>query len=79
MRHESVPLDDFEREIIKRLDGIANIDEITASLLEFGVAIQTGTSGPDESPEAVKPSHDELRAVVDAKLERFAQSGLLIS
>lgn len=78
LRHESVPLDDFEREIIKRLDGIAKIDEITASLLEFGVAIQTDTSGLDESPEAVKPSHDELRAVVDAKLERFAQTGLLV-
>ncbi|QDV42200.1 tRNA (guanine-N(7)-)-methyltransferase [Stieleria neptunia] len=82
LRHESVHLDDFEREIIKRLDGVATIDQIAAGLLEFGVAIQV--ESPDaESPDPetelqpVTPTQEQLRAVVEQKLKRFAHTGLL--
>ncbi|QDV83809.1 methyltransferase regulatory domain-containing protein [Stieleria magnilauensis] len=84
LRHESVHLDDFEREIIKRMDGVATIDQIAAALLEFGVAMQA--ESPDaESPDpktelqSVTPTQEQLRAVVEQKLQRFAQTGLLAS
>ncbi|WP_182869894.1 methyltransferase regulatory domain-containing protein [Rhodopirellula sp. JC639] len=82
LRHESVHLDDFEREIIKRMDGQATIDQITSDLLQYGVALQSESPDSEAFPpgaevQSVTPSHEQLRAVVEQKLKRFAQTGLL--
>ena len=74
-RHETVWVDEFEREIIQRLDGATTIDDLTSQLLELSVTIQTGEGDPP--PEPVKPSHEELRRAIMVQLSRISQTALL--
>lgn len=77
-RHETVRLDEFEREIIKRMDGVQTIDGLTDQLLELSVTIETQSDGDDPAPQPIKPSHEQLRAAIENSLTRLAQTGLLI-
>lgn len=79
LRHESVQLDDFEREIVKRLDGVATIDKIADELLDFDITLTTDVSDTETQATPTKPSREDLCAVIRQKLTRFAQTGLLIA
>ncbi|MCA9139551.1 MAG: class I SAM-dependent methyltransferase [Planctomycetales bacterium] len=77
-RHETVRLDEFEREIVQRLDGSQTIDGLTAQLLELSVTLETESTDEGESGQAKTPSHDELRSVIENRLTRLANTGLLV-
>lgn len=76
LRHESVHLNQLEREIVRRLDGEVSIDRITSELLDDCVKAPPNQDGSAPG-EGTKPSAEELRKAIVNRLERLAGAALL--